>query len=88
VSETLDTAGNTTRSGNKRMVYSANNRFTRFRDVSTGVVANYYHNGLGQRAAKSISGSITLYVYDLSGNFIIIITALMTQRKLELSMSS
>ena len=66
----LDAAGNTTRFDVKRMRYSVNNRMTGYKDTSTGIVTNYYHNGLGERVAKKVAGQLTLYMYDLSGNLI------------------
>lgn len=71
VSVSHDLAGNRTAEPGGVITYSYDDS-GRLDEVSNGgvTVATYVHNALGQRVTKSISGSDTVYVYDLSGQLI------------------
>jgi RHS repeat-associated protein len=64
-----DNSGNTTSDGTFSYSYSGRNRLVQ---VSQGAstLATYKHNALGQRVAKTLGGTTTLFAYDEAGHLL------------------
>jgi YD repeat-containing protein len=68
---TRDAAGNRLSDGTLSYTYAVNNRLISVADSTTGaLLADYQHNGKGERVSKTVDGVTTWFVYDLSGNLI------------------
>jgi RHS repeat-associated protein len=63
-----DFNGNITKENGKTYVYSQANRLSRV--LESGLVAEYVHNGEGQRTKKTINNETKIFHYDLSGHLI------------------
>lgn len=68
---TRDAVGNRLSDGTLSYTYAVNNRLISVADSTTGApLADYQHNGKGERVSKTVDGVTTWFVYDLSGNLI------------------
>ncbi len=70
VNYTLDAAGNRLADDRYSYSYGVNNRLIGVSDRAGAVIANYVHNGKGERVIKQAGGTTTYFAYDLSGNLI------------------
>ena len=64
-----DLCGNLIGLGTRSLVYNQDNRLIRVED-GVSVLGAYTYNALGQRVAKSVGGTTTLYLYDFEGNLL------------------
>ncbi|MDO3380753.1 RHS repeat-associated core domain-containing protein [Gilvimarinus algae] len=68
-SMTYDAVGNIVTRGSDTFTYNARNRLAKV-ERSGAVIAEYQHNGKGERVVKAAGGNTIHFVYDLMGNII------------------
>lgn len=64
-----DAVGNIFTRGASAFTYNARNRLVKV-NRNGSAIAQYQHNGKGERVIKTAGGNTTHFVYDLMGNII------------------
>ncbi|MDO3384918.1 RHS repeat-associated core domain-containing protein [Gilvimarinus sp. SDUM040013] len=67
---TYDAVGNIVARGTDTFTYNVRNRLAQV-ERNSAVIAQYQHNGKGERVVKTAGGNTTHFVYDLMGNIIV-----------------